>query len=182
MDPFGEQETDGIAKTGPGRGPPGRRSRSRGRRAGRDRGLRARVRGRDAASSSGEELAGHGADRRRRGFRWGRIGERVIGRASVILKSENVAIEVLPIRNHPDEAGLIGAVHLAPKWIFEGHDAILAVDVGGTNVRAGSSRSGRSGRRTCRRRASGRWSDGSTPRTSRAATRSWSESSRWWRG
>ena len=71
------------------------------------------------------------------GFRWGRIGERVIGRASVILKSEDVAIDVLPIRNHPDEAGLIGAVHLAPKWIFEGHDAILAVDVGGTNVRAG---------------------------------------------
>ena len=53
------------------------------------------------------------------------------------MKSEDVPIDLLPIRNHPDEAGLIGAVHLAPPWIFEGHDAILAVDVGGTNVRAG---------------------------------------------
>jgi predicted NBD/HSP70 family sugar kinase len=35
------------------------------------------------------------------------------------------------------EAGLIGAIHLAPKWLFKGHDAILAVDIGGTNIRAG---------------------------------------------
>jgi len=32
---------------------------------------------------------------------------------------------------------LIGAAHLAPKWLFKGHDAILAVDIGGTNFRAG---------------------------------------------
>src|SRR6185295_605086 len=32
---------------------------------------------------------------------------------------------------------LIGAVHLAPAWIFKGHDSILAVDIGGTNMRAG---------------------------------------------
>lgn len=71
------------------------------------------------------------------GFRWGRIGERAIGRASVILKSEGVETQILPIRNHPDEAGLIGAVHLAPSWIFESREAILAVDIGGTNIRAG---------------------------------------------
>ena len=34
-------------------------------------------------------------------------------------------------------AGLIGAVHLAPRWIFEAHDVILAVDIGGSNIRAG---------------------------------------------
>lgn len=71
------------------------------------------------------------------GFRAGRIGELAIGRASVILKREDVAVEIVPIRHHPDEAGLIGAVHLAPSWIFEAHGGILAVDIGGTNIRAG---------------------------------------------
>ena len=32
---------------------------------------------------------------------------------------------------------VIGALHLAPSWIFEGHDSILAVDIGGTNIRCG---------------------------------------------
>ncbi|HZR84043.1 MAG TPA: ROK family protein [Candidatus Binatia bacterium] len=71
------------------------------------------------------------------GFRFGRIGELAIGRASVILKGDGIDVDIRPIRNHPDEAGLIGAVHLAPSWIFSGHDSILAVDIGGTNIRAG---------------------------------------------
>ena len=40
-------------------------------------------------------------------------------------------------RTIPDEAGLIGAVQLAPAWVLAGHDAILAADIGGTNVRVG---------------------------------------------
>src|SRR5438445_11901884 len=44
---------------------------------------------------------------------------------------------MLPIHCHPDDAGLIGTLHLAPSWIFEGHDSILAVDIGGTNIRCG---------------------------------------------
>jgi hypothetical protein len=71
------------------------------------------------------------------GFRGSRVGELVIGRTSVILKADKVPIELVPVRNDPDEAGLIGAIHLAPKWLFKGHDAILAVDIGGTNIRAG---------------------------------------------
>ena len=71
------------------------------------------------------------------GFRGSRVGELAIGRTSVILKADKVAIDLVPIRHEPDEAGLIGAVHLAPKWMFEAHDAILAVDIGGTNIRAG---------------------------------------------
>ena len=71
------------------------------------------------------------------GFRESRIGELVIGRASVILKTSQIEIEMLPIRNHPDEAGLIGCVHLAPKWIFSGHDSLVAVDIGGSNIRCG---------------------------------------------
>jgi predicted NBD/HSP70 family sugar kinase len=71
------------------------------------------------------------------GFRASRVGELVIGRTAVILKADKVDIDLVPVRNDPDEAGLIGAVHLAPKWLFKAHDAILAVDVGGTNIRAG---------------------------------------------
>ncbi len=71
------------------------------------------------------------------GFRASRVGEVVIGRTAVILKADKVPIELVPVRNDPDEAGLIGAAHLAPKWLFKAHDAILAVDIGGTNIRAG---------------------------------------------
>ena len=71
------------------------------------------------------------------GFSRCRVGELAIGRASVILKAEKIKIDIATIRNDPDEAGLIGAVHLAPAWIFKAHDAILAVDIGGTNIRAG---------------------------------------------
>jgi predicted NBD/HSP70 family sugar kinase len=71
------------------------------------------------------------------GFRGRRVGELAIGRASAILKAENIKVGVDLIRNDPDEAGLIGAVHLAPHWVFQGHDAILAADIGGTNIRAG---------------------------------------------
>jgi predicted NBD/HSP70 family sugar kinase len=71
------------------------------------------------------------------GFRESRVGELAIGRTAVLLKAAEIEIETIPIRNHPDEAGLIGAIHLAPSWIFKAHDAILAVDIGGTNIRAG---------------------------------------------
>jgi predicted NBD/HSP70 family sugar kinase len=71
------------------------------------------------------------------GFRASRVGELVIGRTGVILKADKVDVDLVPIRNDPDEAGLIGAVHLAPKWLFKAHDAIIAVDIGGTNIRAG---------------------------------------------
>jgi len=71
------------------------------------------------------------------GFRDSRLGELAIARAEIILKSEDLKTELVPIRFHPDEAALIGALHLAPSWIFEGHDSILAVDIGGTNIRCG---------------------------------------------
>ncbi|MCD6073302.1 MAG: glucokinase [Rhodospirillales bacterium] len=71
------------------------------------------------------------------GFRRSQIGEQVIGRTSILLKAEGIDIQLTPISHHTDEAALIGAVHLAPSWIFAGHDGILAVDIGGTNIRAG---------------------------------------------
>lgn len=71
------------------------------------------------------------------GFRGSRIGELVIGRAAAQLKRDGVAIELAPIRHHVDEAALIGALQLVPNWMLAGHDAILATDIGGTNVRCG---------------------------------------------
>jgi predicted NBD/HSP70 family sugar kinase len=71
------------------------------------------------------------------GLRRSRIGEIAIGRAAMLLKKEGIETELRPIRADPDEAGLIGAAHLMPSWLFSGHDAILALDLGGTNFRAG---------------------------------------------
>src|SRR5437660_11410635 len=71
------------------------------------------------------------------GFRDSRLGELAIARTAIILKSDDFKGDLVPIRFHPDDAALIGAVHLAPSWIFEAHDGILAVDIGGTNIRCG---------------------------------------------
>jgi len=71
------------------------------------------------------------------GFRDTRVGEIVIGRADLILKASKIDLDLLPIQHDPDDAGLIGAIHLAPSWMFKGHDAILAADIGGTNIRVG---------------------------------------------
>jgi hypothetical protein len=71
------------------------------------------------------------------GFRGGRVGELVIDRTAVLLKAEKVNVQLIPIHHDPDEAGLLGTVHLAPAWMFRAFDAILGVDIGGTNIRAG---------------------------------------------
>lgn len=71
------------------------------------------------------------------GFRASRLGEIAIARAEIILKAEGFKVDLVPIRFDPDDAGLIGALHLAPSWIFEAYDSILAVDIGGTNIRCG---------------------------------------------
>lgn len=71
------------------------------------------------------------------GLRQSRIGELAIGRTAVILKSSGCDIDLQPIHYEPDHAGLIGCVQLLPAWILAGHDSILAVDIGGSNIRAG---------------------------------------------
>jgi len=71
------------------------------------------------------------------GFRQSRVGEIAIARTNIILKAEGFKVDLVPIRFDPDEAGLIGCLHLAPSWIFEAYDSILAVDIGGTNIRCG---------------------------------------------
>jgi predicted NBD/HSP70 family sugar kinase len=71
------------------------------------------------------------------GLRQSRIGELAIGRTAVMLKADGHTIDLRPIRYEPDHAGLVGSVHLVPSWILSGHDSILAVDIGGSNIRAG---------------------------------------------
>ena len=71
------------------------------------------------------------------GLRQSRVGEIAIGRATLILTSEDVAIDLVPLGHDPDHAALIGCSRLVPSWLFEGFDAVLAVDVGGSNIRCG---------------------------------------------
>lgn len=71
------------------------------------------------------------------GFRQSRVGELAIARTDILLKAAGFEVDLWPIRFDPDEAGLIGCLHLAPSWIFEAYDSILAVDIGGTNIRCG---------------------------------------------
>jgi predicted NBD/HSP70 family sugar kinase len=79
------------------------------------------------------------------GLRESRIGELIIARTSMLLAADKHKLKLFPIKHHPDEAGLIGAAHLAPSWMFRGHDAIVGVDIGGTNIRAGIVRLGKKG-------------------------------------
>src|SRR5207237_1133798 len=71
------------------------------------------------------------------GLRENRIGELAIARANLMLRADGIKVDMVPIHSDPDEAALIGSLFLAPAWIFKGHDSILAVDIGGTNIRAG---------------------------------------------
>lgn len=71
------------------------------------------------------------------GFSDSRVGALSVGRTEILLKAGGKDIELELIRHHPDEAGLIGAAHLMPAWTLEGFDGLLAVDIGGTNIRAG---------------------------------------------
>jgi predicted NBD/HSP70 family sugar kinase len=71
------------------------------------------------------------------GFLGSRIGDISLGRTFSILNADKIDLDLVPIRHDPDDAGLLGSAHLAPHWIFTAHDAILAVDIGGTNIRAG---------------------------------------------
>lgn len=71
------------------------------------------------------------------GLRQSRVGEIAIGRADVILKSDKVDVDLVPLAHHPDQAALIGCARLVPAWLFEGFDAVIAVDIGGSNIRCG---------------------------------------------
>lgn len=71
------------------------------------------------------------------GFRQSLVGELAIDRAAELLYQRGSQVHLMTLRHHPDEAGLMGWVHLAPPEVLSGYDGFLAVDIGGTNVRCG---------------------------------------------
>lgn len=71
------------------------------------------------------------------GFQQSEVGQGGIRRAAALLKAAKVPVELRTLRHHADEGGLVGWVHLAPTALLQSYDAILAVDIGGTNVRCG---------------------------------------------
>ncbi len=102
-----------------------------------------------------------------------------IGRAAYLLRAQGLDITLEPIRHHPDEGGLIGAVHLAPAWIFSGYDSLLAVDIGAATSAPASSRRTCGKPPTSRAARSGARRSGATATRipSPAARRPWSASS-----
>lgn len=71
------------------------------------------------------------------GFRRGRIGEIAIARTQALLRARGVQVGLVPIADHPDAAGLLGGVQLLPPEALTAADALLAVDIGGSNLRCG---------------------------------------------
>ncbi|RYZ11781.1 MAG: ROK family protein [Comamonadaceae bacterium] len=72
------------------------------------------------------------------GFQQSAVGQRAVERAIVVLRSKGTEIDMRTLRHEADDGGLIGWVHLAPRpMVMNGYDALLAVDIGGTNLRVG---------------------------------------------
>ena len=71
------------------------------------------------------------------GFLGAHVGLMAVGRVGILLKAGGDPVRLVPVSRHPDEAALCGAAHLAPPEALRGTDAMLAVDIGGTNMRAG---------------------------------------------
>lgn len=71
------------------------------------------------------------------GFPGSYVGEQTLLQASILLHCAGVPVQLARLVHEPDDGGLIGWVHLAPSAMLAEYDAILAVDIGGTNVRCG---------------------------------------------
>jgi hypothetical protein len=71
------------------------------------------------------------------GLRGSLVGELALGRCAAILRLGGLPIDLVPIDNDPDEAGLIGTAYLWEPDMLKGHSSLLAIDIGGSNIRAG---------------------------------------------
>lgn len=70
------------------------------------------------------------------GFPDNEAGGLAIRRAIRLLKLARTGVDLYTLRHHADEGGLLGWVPLLPEPMHA-HEAFLAVDVGGTNIRCG---------------------------------------------
>jgi hypothetical protein len=71
------------------------------------------------------------------GFDQTLAGQAAISRAGKQLASRGTVQELKLIRHKPDEAGLIGCIHLASEQDLHDAHAVLTCDIGGTNFRCG---------------------------------------------
>ena len=71
------------------------------------------------------------------GFPESDVGERAILQAAALCEAAELPVHLARLRHDVDDGGLIGWVHLAPAVLTEHHDALLAIDLGGTNARCG---------------------------------------------
>lgn len=71
------------------------------------------------------------------GLRRSRVGELAIARTEMILRADDIEIDLVPLHHHPDAGGLIGCLQLLPREAFDGYDSFIAVDIGGSNIRSG---------------------------------------------
>ncbi len=65
------------------------------------------------------------------------VGDIAIHAAQARLMKSHRELRLMKISHHPNEAGLVGSVHLVPPSQLVGKDGFLAVDIGGSKVRAG---------------------------------------------
>ncbi|MBS0450998.1 MAG: ROK family protein [Proteobacteria bacterium] len=71
------------------------------------------------------------------GFPGSGVGEQALLQAATLLHCEGSPVQLARLSHEVDDGGLIGWVHLAPPVLVDDYEAILAVDIGGTNVRCG---------------------------------------------
>lgn len=71
------------------------------------------------------------------GFQQSAVGRAAIQKAAHLLAVQQLKVQMQTLRHHADEGGLLGWVHLAPPEFIRHYDALLTVDIGGTNVRCG---------------------------------------------
>ena len=71
------------------------------------------------------------------GFPESDVGERAVLQTAAILEELGLHVQMGRLSHNVDDGGLIGWVHLTPPALLRKYDAILAVDIGGTNVRCG---------------------------------------------
>ncbi|VWX63871.1 ROK family protein [Burkholderiales bacterium 8X] len=71
------------------------------------------------------------------GFPESDVGERAVLQAAAILQHMKLDVQLARICHATDDGGLLGWVHLVPPALLKHSDAILAVDIGGTNIRCG---------------------------------------------
>jgi hypothetical protein len=72
------------------------------------------------------------------GFGEGKLGALIVSRTRRVLARRGTRVSIVPTSaRDADHAGLLGAPHLVPAWTLGCFDAMLAVDLGGRNVRCG---------------------------------------------